>query len=78
MLNYTISFYFHLYLMFYACVEKFDVTENFKNFLVFLGELNKAFVADGNGNGSCHSVIIAVWPLDSNRSILLSDKAGHF
>jgi len=32
---YVISFYFRLYLMFYACATRFDVTENIENFLVF-------------------------------------------
>jgi len=32
--NCVISFYFRLYLMLYICAKKFDVTENFENFLV--------------------------------------------
>jgi len=31
--------------MFHACDEKFDITENIKNFFVF-GELNKAVVVE--------------------------------
>ena len=34
-LNCVISFHFRLYLMFYACATRFDVTENLENFLVF-------------------------------------------
>jgi len=33
--NCTISFNFYLYLMFHVCVERFDVTRNLENFLVF-------------------------------------------
>jgi len=33
--NCAISFYFRLYLMLHACVERFDVTGNLENFLVF-------------------------------------------
>jgi len=45
-LNCVISFCFRLYLMFHACVTRFDVTRNLVNFFGFQGELNKAlFVA---------------------------------
>ena len=42
-LNCVINFYFHIYLMLYACVERFEVIENLENLLIF-GELNKAVV----------------------------------
>jgi hypothetical protein len=38
--NCAISFCFHLYLMLHACAARFDVTKNFKKFLIFLDELN--------------------------------------
>jgi len=34
-LNCEISFYFRLYLMFYTCATRFDVTGNLENFLIF-------------------------------------------
>ena len=34
-LNCVISFCFRLYLMFYTCATRFDVTGNLENFLVF-------------------------------------------
>jgi len=34
-LNGAISFYFYLYLILHACAERFDVTRNLENFLVF-------------------------------------------
>jgi hypothetical protein len=36
-LNGVISFIFYLYLMFHACVQRFDVTGNLKNFVKFSG-----------------------------------------
>jgi len=35
--NYAVSFYFYLYLILHICAVKFDVTKNFKKFLVFRG-----------------------------------------
>jgi len=34
-INCAISFYFCLYLMFHACVQRFDVMKNLENILVF-------------------------------------------
>ena len=33
--NCAISFYFYLYLMFYVCAARFDVTENLEKFFVY-------------------------------------------
>jgi len=61
--NCVISFCFYLYLIFYVCAAKFDVTRNFEKFLVFLSELNKGTYArevENQGVRSANSSIVHI------------------
>ena len=53
----VISFYFRLYSVLHACDARFDVTENFENFLDFGGNSTKALLAaafvDGTHGRCC-------------------------